>query len=588
MRYFSGQQYPPPPPHPIDSASAAKQTQPQPWRYLLTLVPLQLILLFFALPPGGDAEASLIAAGSPIIGGSRTLLVLVVIFAPMALFILAMRRMQRLLRQHAETLDELHHSRERLRLYAKQTEQFSLSAAAMLSIKDETRLFAEISQAIVTYSDFSRVLISLFSNQPPFRQLIGHAGVAEEIVAQVKATDLHKSWYDQVFSKGLRLGRASYYIPHTMKNILNQEATFYGTGSVPETFGWHPEDNLFVRMDDENGEFLGVISVDSSKSGQRPTDEIIRPLEIYASLISQILALRRNQKLRDELQERLRQAQKMEVIGKLTGGIAHDFNNILAIIIGNVELAQLQLADNERSRVYLEEIQRASFRARDIVRHLLAYSGISPNALQLLPLAEVLGDAITLLRSSLPSDIVIVENIHLEKAAILVNPSQFHEMLLNLGSNANHAMENGGGTLTISATVETVEHFADMNGKVLAPGRYAVVVVADTGEGITEELLPRIFDPYFTTKEFGKGCGMGLTIVHGIVLGHGGAVRVTSTPGQGSSFSVYLPIHLPAEAVAGSAVPVGGNQQLLLVDDEYSPCGRGYRSFSSPVERIDR
>jgi hypothetical protein len=367
----------------------------------------------------------MITAGLPIFGASHTLLAIAVIFAPMALFILAIRRMQRLLRQHGETLDELRRSRERLRLYAKQTEQFSLSAAAMLSIKDETQLFAEISQAIVTYSDFSRVLISLFADQPPYRQLIGYAGITPEIVAQVKATDLHKSWYDQVFSKGLRLGRASYYIPHTMKNILNQEATFYGKGSVPEIFGWHPEDNLFVRMDDENGEFLGVISVDTSKSGQRPTDEVIRPLEIYANLISQILALHRNQKLRDDLQERLRQAQKMEVIGKLTGGIAHDFNNILAIIIGNVELAQLQLADSERSRANLEEIRRASFRARDIVRHLLAYSRRSPNELQPLPLAEILGDAITLLRSSLPSSVIFTENIYLEEAVILVNPSQF-------------------------------------------------------------------------------------------------------------------------------------------------------------------
>jgi signal transduction histidine kinase len=480
-------------------------------------------------------------------------------------------------------LNELHHSRERLRLYAKQTVQFSLSAAAMLSIKDETQLFAEISQAIVTYSDFSRVLISLFSDQPPYRQLISHAGVAAEIVAQVKATDLHKSWYDQVFNKGLRLGRASYYIPHTMKSILNQEATFCGSGSVSKTPGWHPEDNLFVRMDDENGEFLGVISVDSSKSGQRPTDEVIRPLEIYASLISQILALRRNQKLRDELQERLRQAQKMEVIGKLTGGIAHDFNNILAIIIGNVELAQLQLANSERSSVCLAEIERASLRARDIVRHLLAYSGRNPNELQPLPLAKILGDAITLLRSSLPSSTAIVEDIHLEGTVILVNPLQFQEMLLNLGSNANHAMENRGGTLTIRATVETVDNFADMHGKMLAPGRYAVIVVADTGEGIAEEVLPRIFDPYFTTKEFGKGCGMGLTIVHGIILGHGGAVCVTSTPGQGSSFSAYLPIYQPPQAEERSAISDGGNQRPLLIDDSSLPCGNTYRSTPVPV-----
>jgi hypothetical protein len=157
-------------------------------------------------------------------------------------------------------------------------------------------------------------------------------------------------------------------------------------------------------------------------------------------------------------------------------------------------------------------------------------------------------------------------------------------MLLNLGSNANHAMENGGGTLTISATVETVEHFADMNGKVLAPGRYAVVVVADTGEGITEELLPRIFDPYFTTKEFGKGCGMGLTIVHGIVLGHGGAVRVTSTPGQGSSFSVYLPLsNLPAEAGCWvSRSRWRHPADTPLVDDKLIPCGP---SWSRPPRR---
>ena len=543
MRFFFGPRQIPPPTLPTKFPAAHSHSLFHWWTYLFLLVPLPLTVLLFPLPPGAAAEPPLASAGLPFVGGSWTLLVASAIVAPLALFILAMRRMQHLLQQHAGATAELRQSREQLRRYAEQTEQFSLSAAAMLSIKDESRLFAEISQAIVTHSDFRRVLISLFSDHAPYRQLIGHAGVDPEIIAQVKATDLHKSWYDRVFSLGRRLGRASYYIPHTMKHILNQQATFYGAGPVPETCGWHPEDNLFVRMDDENGEFLGVISVDNSKSGQQPTEEVIRPLEIYASLISQIIALRRNQRMRDELQERLRQAQKMEVIGKLTGGIAHDFNNILAIIIGNVELAELQLPQSEPARTNLEEIRRASFRARDIVRHLLAYSRKSPNELQPLSLAEVLRNAVTLLRSLLPNTVVVAEKIDLGEALVLANPSQLQEMLLNLGSNGGHAMENQGGTLTISASVETVDNLLDTQGKPMAPGSYATIVVSDTGTGIDLEILPRIFDPYFTTKEFGKGCGMGLAIVHGIVNGHGGAIQVSSAPGKGTTFSVYLPLY---------------------------------------------
>ena len=519
---------------------------PQLWRYGLALLPLQLAVLFLLFPAAPTTDPQMTSAGLSLAGDSRTLLIATAVITPLALFSLALRRMQRMLRQHAETAEELRQSREQLQRYAKQTEQFSLSAAAMLSIKDDQQLFSEISQAIVTHSDFSRVLISLFSKQPPHRHLIGHAGVAPEIVARVKNTDLHQSWYDQVFAQGIHLGRASYYIPHTMKHILNQEATFYGQGPIPETNGWHPEDNLFVRMDDENGEFLGVISVDNSKSGQRPTAEVIRPLEIYASLISQILALRRNQKLRDELQERLRQAQKLEVIGKLTGGIAHDFNNILAIIIGNVELAEQQLSNHDPSRANLEEILTASFRARDIVRHLLVYSRKSPKEMHPLPVIEILGNAIVLLRSSLPSTVTVVERIALGQERILANPSQLQEMLLNLGNNAGQAMEDRGGTLTITASIEEINELNDLHGQPLAPGRYAVIAIADTGSGMGEEVLPRIFDPYFTTKEFGKGCGLGLAIVQGIVQGHNGAVRVVSAPGQGSCFSVYLPLHTAA------------------------------------------
>jgi PAS domain S-box-containing protein len=201
--------------------------------------------------------------------------------------------------------NELRVRDEKLINLSNQTEQLSLAAASMITIKDEQLFFDRISRAIVNYSDFKRVIISLFKEQAPYRDIIAFAGVESELVDRLRQVEMPKSWYDQVLIDENIIGRYSYYIPHTKKEILNQEATIYGSGPVPESEDrWHPEDNLFVRMIDERGETIGIISVDESKSGLIPNPETIRPLEIFSSLISQIVFLKKEQKERRKAEMR--------------------------------------------------------------------------------------------------------------------------------------------------------------------------------------------------------------------------------------------------------------------------------------------
>ncbi len=491
------------------------------------------------------------------------------------------KRLQSEIEKHEKTEEALLQSQAKLASYAQQTEQFSLSAASIVSIKDERILFSRISDAIVKYSDYERVLISLFHDTPPYRDLIGYAGVAEEIVNKVRKTDLNRSWYDNVFKKGIQLGHSSYYIPHTMKHILNQEATIYGEGAPPtDPQKWHPEDNLFVKMNGEDGEFIGVISVDTSKSGEQPTDEIVRPLEVYAALISQIIILKRSNNQRELLEAQLRQAQKMEAIGNLTGGIAHDFNNILGVILGNTDLAIDCTTEDDECSAYLKEISRAGTKAKNIVQHLLAYSRKTEKKLCPIRIDTTLDESIVFLRSTIPATITIIKDIALKDRLVLADATQINQIILNLGTNAVHAMEKTGGTLSLKAEV-TVSHepISDISSRQLPAGEYVKITVSDTGHGIDQSTIEQIFDPYFTTKEIGKGTGMGLAIVHGLVHSHDGAVTLSSQPGQGTTFSIYLPIY-HGEHIDEQTPPdrfPSGTEMILLVDDDLSLLNVGRR-----------
>ncbi len=200
--------------------------------------------------------------------------------------------------------NELRVRDEKLTHLSNQTEQLSLAAASMLSTQDEQRFFNKISNAIVNFSDFKRVIISLFKEEHPFRDIIAFGGVKEEWVDKLRKVEMSKKWYDQVFVEENKVGQFSYYVPHTKKEILNP-ATIYGQGIVPGVADrWHPEDNLFVRMIDDKGATIGVISVDESKSGLKPKPDTIRPLEIFSSLISQIVILKKEQKERRQAELR--------------------------------------------------------------------------------------------------------------------------------------------------------------------------------------------------------------------------------------------------------------------------------------------
>jgi two-component system, cell cycle sensor histidine kinase and response regulator CckA len=273
-----------------------------------------------------------------------------------------------------------------------------------------------------------------------------------------------------------------------------------------------------------------------------------------------------------KLEAQLRQAHKMEAIGTLAGGIAHDFNNILAAIIGYTEMALTDLSKASSARHYLGQVLKAGHRAKDLVKQILA-SNRQKQSQERVPveIAVVIKEALNLLRPSLPATIEILQNIGSETGMAFADPTEIHQVLVNLCTYAAHAMEEHGGVLELSLGEVTIDSEAGTAPAGLNPGPYLRLTVSDTGHGIDPAVLEKIFDPYFTTKEVGGGSGLGLAVVQGVVKRHEGAVTVSSEPGKGTSFHVYLP---QVESLAGNEVNEEeeqfpkGKERILFVDDE--------------------
>ncbi len=271
-----------------------------------------------------------------------------------------------------------------------------------------------------------------------------------------------------------------------------------------------------------------------------------------------------------KLEEQLRQAQKMESIGTLAGGIAHDFNNILTAVIGYTELTLPLLEEGSRSKSNLENVLAASMRAKDLIKKILTFSRKSENRRLPICLDKVVGEALTLIRSTLPSTIeIFIDLPHMENV-VLANESEIHQIVMNLCTNAAHAMRGNGGTLRVELK-EVYLSSDSVAGKSLKAGTYQRLTISDTGCGMHPAIMSRIFEPYFTTKKEGDGTGMGLSMVHGIIKSCGGDITVYSEPDKGSTFNIFLPIVHTTEGTAAleSTEPIrGGTERILVVDDE--------------------
>jgi len=270
------------------------------------------------------------------------------------------------------------------------------------------------------------------------------------------------------------------------------------------------------------------------------------------------------------LEAGVRQGQKMEAIGTLAGGIAHDFNNILAAIVGYTQLAREDVPEDRRVQANLEEVLKAALRAKDLVRQILTFSRQKEEERTPLSIGSLVKEALRMLRASLPTTVEIRQHIKCKSDFVLADPTQIHQVLMNLCANAAHAMRERGGVLGIS--LEDIDVDSDAAGKHpdLEPGPYVNLTVSDTGCGMTPGVREKIFDPYFTTKKTGEGTGMGLAVVQGIVKSYQGSIEVHSEPGKGTTFRVFLPrIESPVkpETKTPDVVPEG-SERILFVDDE--------------------
>ncbi|MEW6520305.1 MAG: ATP-binding protein [Thermodesulfobacteriota bacterium] len=271
-----------------------------------------------------------------------------------------------------------------------------------------------------------------------------------------------------------------------------------------------------------------------------------------------------------KLERKLRQSQKMEAIGTLAGGIAHDFNNILGVIIGYTDMAREDAPPDSGCARDLEHVLKAGYKAKDLVQQILAFSRQAKVKRFLLQPQPIIKETLKMLRSSIPTTIDIQQDIDPECGAIHADPTQIHQILLNLCTNAYHAMEEQGGILRVELKRTAVNAADFPEYPALKTGAYVELVVRDTGTGIDPASKNRIFDPYFTTKGTGKGTGLGLAIVHGIIRDYGGAIRFRSEPGRGTDFHLFFPA-LPGQVLPsdeGTEALPAGTERILFVDDE--------------------
>lgn len=332
------------------------------------------------------------------------------------------------------------------------------------------------------------------------------------------------------------------------------------------------------RRDQLRNKIIGLGEKSIRKSYYPELQQRITQLERTNKELREEIANRQKaEKINDRLEKQLQQARKMEAIGTLAGGIAHDFNNILTAVIGYTDLAKINI---ERScsqtdcqvALNLDNLLQAGHRARDLVKQILTFSRQQKRENVPVKLSGVVREALKLLRSTIPTSIEMRENIISHDGHIMADPTQIHQIIMNLCTNGYQAMRNSGGILAIKLHQTEISRDDLLVSRLhLQSGSYLVLEISDTGEGMSRTLLERIFDPYFTTRGESGGTGMGLAVVHGIVREHKGHISVYSELGEGTTFKIYLPQIIASVTSYVSkqlAELPGGSERILLVDDE--------------------
>ncbi len=353
--------------------------------------------------------------------------------------------------------------------------------------------------------------------------------------------------------------------PHDAHNLTKWiNLVFSAYDSFPFEKLLHLCENEFANQYDKILR-LDWVPVVNNKTGA------LEKLQVIIEDITEKCLLEAEIKEKEKLKKQLRQVQKMEAVGTLAGGIAHDFNNIIQVILGNAELCLFDVPKDSKIKERLTSILGVCNRARNMVKQLLTFSRQTEQDREPIQVEPVIKETLKLIRASLPSTIEIRQNIRTTSSVIQADPTQIHQVLMNLCINAGHAMEDKGGELGVSLDSLVFEDDGMTKNLGLIPGDYIRLAVSDTGCGMDHEIIEKIFEPFFTTKEQGKGTGMGLSVVHGIVKSHRGAVKVDSELEKGTTFSVFLPKaeHESAISQTDNQEPVPrGTGRILFIDDE--------------------
>ena len=323
---------------------------------------------------------------------------------------------------------------------------------------------------------------------------------------------------------------------YSLNEVVGKTPRFFNSGQHSDDFYKQIWESI------SSGKVWTGNFVNQRKDGT-PIEEktTISPIKDDKGEIINYAAITRDVTQERTLERQLRQSQKLEAIGTLAGGIAHDFNNVLSAIVGYAELLKLDLPLNNPQSGYLEEVLRASNRAKNLVHQILTFSRKTEKEIKPVAVAQIADEVLKLLRASLPSNIEIIKHLETD-ALVMADPTHIHQIIMNLCTNAGHAMREKGGTLEVRIKKVGLDAIFTSQYPQLEVGTYLMLTVNDTGHGMPKDVMERIFDPFYTTKEKGEGTGMGLAVVHGIVESYGGIIDAYSESGKGTSFSVILPI----------------------------------------------